>query len=105
MLWLAWFVLKETVYPDKVLTGGGQLPLGGMEITSKSFKERRIQTHFQKKKKRTETYMVCSRILNVLCPGKKALEENRRQNSLEMLQNFIHTLYPPLKPPIVVPKM
>lgn len=25
---------QETVYPDKVLTGGGQLPLGGMEITS-----------------------------------------------------------------------
>ena len=49
MLWLAWFVLKETLYPDKVLTGGGQLPLGGMEITSKSFKERRIQTHFEKK--------------------------------------------------------
>lgn len=97
MLWLAWFVLKETVYPDKVLTGGGQLPLGGMEITSKSFKERRIQTHFEKK--RTDPYMVCSRILKVFCPGKKALEENRWQNSLEMAQNFIHTLYSRLNRP------
>ena len=29
------FLLKETVHPEKVLSGGGQLPLGGTEITSK----------------------------------------------------------------------
>jgi len=28
-------LLKETVHPEKVLSGGGQLPLGGTEITSK----------------------------------------------------------------------
>ena len=26
--------LKETLNPENVLSGGGQLPLGGMEITS-----------------------------------------------------------------------
>ena len=33
------FLLKETVIPEQVLSGGGQLPLGGTEITSKLLKD------------------------------------------------------------------
>lgn len=102
MLWLAWFVLKETVHPDKVLTGGGQLPLGGMEITSKSFKERRIQTHFEKKD--WSLYGVFKNSESILSRKKGS----RRESLTELFRNatkfYTYTVLP-LKPPIVVPKM